>query len=112
MLSFFKSFRELEFALRALDLKIAEQRVELDALKDALDDARKEKEEFKQLLFRRVGLIEPENSNSGTLEFKPIVRQPVQKVLKDLEARDRAWAKKAEEAAKVLQAEESNDKKE
>lgn len=96
MFRFFRRFVEFE-------VKLGEIRVEVDALKDSLDESRAERDEFKQILFRKFGLIESENSPR---EFPAAIsrRQPVHKLLHTLEQADKEkyWADKAKEADEKL----------
>ena len=93
---FFKRFFNLE---KRLD----EFRVELDALKDVLNDVRAERDEFKQLLFQRVGLINEENRSIDSTKVA-IQRTPVSRALKNLEvlSREKAWEEKAKKAEQLL----------
>ena len=106
MFKFIRKFFEYEVAL-------AEFRIELDALKDTLDDARAERDEFKQILFKRFGLIS-EESHVERSSPQPIIRRnSAARVLQDLALKDReaAWAQKAAEADKVLKGETSDEQK-
>jgi hypothetical protein len=101
MFNFFRRLLELEMQFREL-------RVEVDSLKDALDDTRAERDEFKKILFEKSGLVRPEYEPRKV--STPIQgRQPVHKALQVLEQKDREahWAKKAEEADKILGKEDS-----
>ena len=96
MFGFFRRFIEFE-------LKLKEFEVTLDALKDSLDEARSERDEFKEILFRKFGLVEQSREISG--EPVPIMKhQSMHRVLRNLEQKDREeyWARKAKEAEEKL----------
>lgn len=104
MFDLFKRLRHLENAVQHLDLKVSEYRVELDAMKDALDDARAERNEFKDLLFKNAGL---KHEQVLTIqEPSPVIhrRTGINRVINDLEAksREKYWEEKEKEAEKIL----------
>jgi hypothetical protein len=101
MFKFIRKFFEFENRLN-------EFRIELDVLKDVLDDIRKERDEFKQIIFRKFGLVETESiprENIAPIQRRP----PVHRVLHDLTVKDREeyWNREAERAEKALKEKES-----
>jgi uncharacterized protein YPO0396 len=112
MFDLFKRLRHLENALCVLDLENAQRKVEIESLREALDDARTERNEFKDLLFKNVGLKREQGLSIS--ESTPVIhrRTGINRVITDLEARSREkyWVEKEKKADEILNSESTDVK--